>query len=162
MFASIAWILLLSPFDLIEASIDRTVFPKNADDWDRIGLFKLKDGDKDRLVLLYCYDSDSVTHKMMTKKDSATCTYPNSFAVHAVYQNDSGKWVHQEVFGFARVRFTKVAKIGPDNLVLECRPNFMIQIKPGDDLKKALKREAEINRPFTESVSFKGGRLIAK
>ena len=55
MFASIAWLLLLSPFDIVEASIDRSVFPKGHDNWDRIGLYVLKEGDKDRLVLLYYF-----------------------------------------------------------------------------------------------------------
>src|SRR5262245_20650420 len=103
MFTSFAWVLLLSPADVVEATVDRAVFPKGADNWDRIGLFKLKDGDKDRLVLLYYYDSDSVAEKMMTKGGVGAWTYPNIFHVHAVYQDASEKWVHKEIFGYARV-----------------------------------------------------------
>src|ERR1022692_2839823 len=51
-------VLLLSPAILVELSIDRSIFPKGADNWDRVGLFKLKDGKNERLVLLYCCDSD--------------------------------------------------------------------------------------------------------
>jgi hypothetical protein len=53
MIVPFTFVLLLSPALLVEVSIDRTVFPKNADNWDRVGLFKLKDGEKERLVLLY-------------------------------------------------------------------------------------------------------------
>jgi hypothetical protein len=162
MFASIACVLLLSPFDLIEASIDRAVFPERSDNWDRIGLFKLKDGEKDRLVLLYYYDSDSVSERIMKKEGIAARIYPNSFSVHAVYPDASGKWVHKEVFGYGRVRFTKVAKATPDHLVLECRPNFMIEIERGEDIGKALKRAKEINKPFEKRVSFVDGALTAK
>src|SRR5262245_1953121 len=162
MVATFAWVLLLFPFDLVEVTVNREVFPNGSDNWDRIGLFKLKDGTKDRLVLLYCYDSDSVAEKVMAKGGIAVWTYPNSFTLHAIHQNDAGKWVHQEVFGFARVRFTKVAKVAPDHLVLECRPNFMIRIEDGEDIGKALKRAEEINKPFTRRVSFVDGVLSAK
>lgn len=162
MFAYVGWILLLSPATLVELSVDRAVFPKGAANWDRIGLFTLKDGKSSRLVLLYCYDSDSVAWKMMAKNGFASSTYPNSFSVHAIHQNACGKWIHQRVFGFARVRFTKVAKATSDHVVLECRPNFMVRIEPGEAGEKALKRGEEINRPFTKSVSFVGGQLAAK
>jgi hypothetical protein len=162
MIAPFALILLFSPFDLVEASIDRAVFPKGADNWDRIGIFKLKDGENDRLVLLYYYDSDSVSEKMMKKKGFGIRTYPNFFDVHAVYQDKTGKWAHKEVFGYARVRFTKVAKAAPDYLILECRPNFMIRIEPGEDIGKASKRAEEINKPFAKRVSFVDGVLTAK
>jgi hypothetical protein len=162
MIAPFALILLLSPFDLVEASIDRAVFPKRADKWDRIGIFKLKDGENDRLVLLYYYDSDSVAEKMMKKEGFAVQTYPNFFDVHAAYQDKAGKWTHKEVFGYARVRFTKVAKVALDHLILECRPNFMIRIEPGEDISKGLKRAEEINKPFTKRMSFVDGVLTAK
>jgi hypothetical protein len=162
MFASIAWLLVLSPLDIVEASIDRSVFPKGYDNWDRVGLYVLKDGDKDRLVLLYCSDSDSVAEKMMAKKGFAMQSYPNFFNVHAVYQDRSGKWKHQAVFGYARVRFMKVEKVAPDHLILQCRPNFMIRIEAGEDIEKALKRGAEINKPFTQRVEFRDGKLTAK
>jgi hypothetical protein len=68
--------LLLSPSLMVEFSIDRKVFPEGVDDWDRIGLFKLKDGDEDRVVLLYCYDSDSVTEKRMAKHGIAPLYIP--------------------------------------------------------------------------------------
>lgn len=162
MIAPFALIFLLSPFDLAEASIDRAVFPKGASDWDRIGIFKLKDGENDRLVLLYYYDSDSVCEKMRQKEGFGIGGYPNFFDVHAVYQDKTGKWAHKEVFGYARVRFTKVAKAAPDYLILECRPNFMTAIKPGETVGEASKRAEEINRPFTQRVSFVDGVLTAK
>jgi hypothetical protein len=162
MIGSFAWILLLSPVDLVEATVDRAVFPKGADNWDRIGVFQLKDADKDRLVLLYCYDSDSVSEKTMKKDGFGFFVYPNSFDVHAVHQDKTGKWTHTRVFGYARVRFTKVAKAAPDHLMLECRPNFMIRIEPGEDIGAALKRGDEINKPFTERISFVDGVLTAK
>jgi hypothetical protein len=161
MITSLALIFLISPFDLVEASIDRAVFPKQSDKWDRVGIFKLKDGENDRLVLLYYYDSDSVAEKMMKKEGFALQTYPNFFDVHAVYQDKTGKWTHKEIFGYARVRFTKVAKTAPDHVILECRPNFMIRIEPGEDIGKALKRAEEINKPFTKRVSFVDGVLTA-
>src|SRR6516225_6119699 len=95
-----AGILLLLPALSVEISIDRSVFPKHADDWDRIGLFKLKDGDKERLVLLYYYDSDSVAEKIRAKRGYGGQRYPNSFAVHAVYQADQGKWRQRELFRY--------------------------------------------------------------
>jgi hypothetical protein len=162
MIAPFALILLLSPFDFVEASIDRTVFPKGADNWDRIGLFKLQDGENDRLVLLYYNDTDSVSKKMMKKGGSGIWIYPNFFGVHAVYQDKAGKWAHKEVFGYARVRFTRVAKGAPDHLMLECRLNVVIRIEPGEDTEKALKRADEINKPFTKRVSFVDGVLTAK
>jgi hypothetical protein len=162
MFALIAWALMPPTFDLVEASVDPAVFPKGAENWDRIGLFTLKDGEKDRLVLLYSYDSDSVSERAMKKDRFVLQVYPNVFAVHAVYRGASGRWVHKEVFGSARVRFSKVAKATPDHLVLECRPNFMIRIKPGQDIGKALKRGEDINKPFTVRVSFVDGGLTAK
>lgn len=154
-----ACFLLLSPALMIELSIDRTVIPKGADNWNRIGLFKLRDGGNDRLILLYYYDSDSVAEKIMAKKGSATFSYPNFFDVHAIYQAAPGKWAHKEVFGFARVRFNKVAKVAPDHLVRECRPNFMIRL---EDLDNQLKRGEEINKPFTMRVLFIDGVLTAK
>jgi hypothetical protein len=99
---------------------------------------------------------------MLEKEGIATRFYPNLFSVHAVHQNGSVKWVHKEVFGYARVRFTKVAKVTPDNLVLQFRPNFMIRIVSGEDLEKALKRATEINRPFAKSVQFVNGELTSK
>jgi hypothetical protein len=161
MFASIAWLLVLSPFDIVEASIDRSVFPKGYDNWDRIGLYALKDGDKDRLVLMNYYDSDSVAEKMIAKKGFASQSYPNFFNVHAVYQDRSGKWKHQEIFGYARVRFMKVEKVAPDHLRLKCRPNFMIRFEAGEDIEKTLKRGAEINKPFTRRVEFRDGKLTS-
>ena len=157
-----ACILLLSPALIVEFSVDRRVFPNDADDWDRIGLFSLKDGGKDRLVLLYYYDSDSVAEKMMAKKKLAMKSYPNFFDVHAVYQDAGGKWVHKEVFGYARVRFKKVAKITPDALDLECRGNFMIRVEAGEDLAKAVKRAGNINKPFTKRLSFVDGVLTVR
>lgn len=162
MLIPVTWVFLLSPALLVELSIDRGVFPKGADNWDRIGLFQLKDGDKDRLVLLYYYDSDSVAEKMMAKKGFAKQTYPNFFDVHAIYQAAPGKWVHREVFGYARVRFTKVAEASHDHLILECRPNFEIRIEAGEGIDKALKRAEEINKLFTKRVSFVDGSLTAK
>ena len=162
MFASIAWLLLFSPFDIVEASIDCSVFPKGHDSWDHIGLYVLKDGDKDRLVLLYYYDSDSVAEKARAKKGFAMRSYPNFFNVQAVFQDRSGKWKHQEVFGYARVRFLKVEKVAPDHLIVQCRPNFMIEIEAGEDIEKALKRGAEINKPFTRRIEFSEGKLTAK
>jgi len=162
MFASSAWFLLLSPADVVESTVARSAFPKGFDSWDRIGLFKLKDGDKERLVLLYYYDSDSVGDKEMKKTGFGTYTYPNSFRIYAVYQGPPSKWIHQKVFGYARVRFTKVAKAAPDRIVLECRPNFMVFFDPGETEEKASMRAKEINKPFTRELSFVGGVLTAK
>jgi len=154
--------LLLSPSLMVEFSIDRKVFPEGVDDWDRIGLFKLKDGDEDRVVLLYCYDSDSVTEKRMAKHGIARFTYPNSFELHAIYQTAPGKWIHKEVCGYSRVRFSKVKKVAPDHLILECRPNFIVDLTAEKDRDKALKRAKEINKPFSKRVSFVDGVLTAK
>ncbi len=162
MLMSLTCALLISPALLVELSIDRHVFPKGADTWERIGLFTLKDGGKDRLVLLYFYDSDTVAEKRMAKEGSAPALYPNIFSVHAICQGEPGKWAHREVFGYARVRFRKVAKLMPDHLVLECRPNFMVRIEAGEDIEKALKRAEEINKPFRKQVSFVDGVLTAK
>jgi hypothetical protein len=152
-------VLLLSPFDLVEASIDRAVFPKAAGDWDRIGLFKLKDGVNDRLVLLYYYDSDSVCEKMLKKEGFGFGTSPNVFDIHAVYEDQTGKWAHKKVFGCTRIHFTKVAKVAPDHLILEYRSNFMNPIKPDEDIAKASKRAEEINKPFTKRISLVDGVL---
>ena len=164
MIAPFAFVILFSPFDLIEASIDRTVLPKELRSvLDPIGVYTLKDGKNDRLVLLYIHDSDWVTAKANMKKGTVLPSiWPNGIQVHAVYQDKTGKWTHKQVFGYARVRFTKVAKEAPDHLILECRPNFMIGIEPGEDIGKALKRAEEINRPFTKRVSFVDGVLTAK
>jgi hypothetical protein len=157
------YVLLHSPAVLVELSIDQSVFPERANNWDRIGLFKLKDGKEDRLVLMYYYDSDSVCQKMRKRHGFGVSTYPNCFDVHAVYQDGRGKWVHQEVIGYARVGFTRVVKAMPDRLILECRPKFRISVEPGKDgVRYALKRAEEINKPFNRSVSFENGKLVAK
>jgi hypothetical protein len=154
--------LLISPALVVELSIDRHVFPKGAEVWERIGLFTLKDGDKDRLVLLYFYDSDTVAEKALAREEPAPATYPNSFGVHAIYQAAPGRWVHREVFGYARVRFRKVVKVTPGCVTLECRPNFMVSIEAGEDGEKALRRAEEINKPFEKQVLFVDGVLTAR
>ena len=163
MLIPITCVLIFSPAFWVELTIDRSVFPKDVDNLDRVGLFKLKDGHNDRLVLLYYYDSDSVAEKSMAKNGFTMKSYPNFFSVHAIHQVESGKWVNKEVFGFARVRFTKVAKVTPEYLILECRPNFIIRLDLLKDTGQgSLKRAAEINRPFTMQVSFVSGVLTAK
>jgi hypothetical protein len=162
MFTSFAWLLFLSLFDIVEASIDPSVYPNERDTWNRIGLFVLKDGDKDRIVLLYCYDSDSAAEKRTAKNRFGMRFYPNIFDVHAIYQDRSGTWKHQEVFGYARVRFMKVEKVAPDHLILQCRPNFLVRLESGEDIDKAVKRGAEINQPFTRRIEFFEGKLTAK
>jgi hypothetical protein len=150
MLLPVTWFLLLSPDVLVEGavklSIDRNVFPKGADNWDRIGLFKLKDGGEDRLVLLYYYDSDSVASKKEREGRYRGRFYPNSFGVHAVYQTAPGKWAYKEVFGYTRVGFIRVAKAAPDYLLLECRSKFIGR---------------GVNKSFTERVSFLDGMLTA-
>ena len=144
MLAPFSWMLLISPALLVEHSIDRTLFPKGAEKWDRIGLFRLKDGDQYRSVLLYYYDSDSVAAKARAKGGVAIQTYPNFFDVHAIYQVAPGKWVHQEVFGFARGGFSKVANVAPDFLVLECRPKVMVHLEAGEDVGRVAGEERAI------------------
>jgi hypothetical protein len=136
--------------------------PKGAEHWDRIGDFKLRDGGKERLVKLYYRDTDSISERAMKEKGFATYVYPNSFALHAVYQDDAGKWVHREVYGAARVRFLRVQKTTPEAVVLQLRRNFLVMVRPGDDSEKVLGRGAEINKPFTLALSFQGGVLTAK
>jgi hypothetical protein len=162
MLTPIACILLISPALLIELTVPRAVFPKGADEWDRIGLFELKDGDTSRLVLLYFRDTDSIAEKAMARTGALMKSYPNFFDVHAIYQAASGKWVHQEVFRNGRVRFSKVAEVTADHVVLECRANFLIFLEPGQDVAKAMKRAEEINKPFTRRVAFSNGVLTAK
>lgn len=157
----IATIALFSPALLVELSIKR-VFPEGANNWDRIGLFKLQDGERERLVLLFCHDSDSVAGKALASCEVTSLPYPNRFLVHAIYQGSWGRWIHKEVFGYARVRFTQVEKTAPDHVILQCRPNFMIRFEAGDDINKALKRAEEINKPFQKRVLFVDGVLTAK
>jgi hypothetical protein len=159
MFAPVAWALLLSPVDLVELSIERTVFPKCADQWDRIGLFKLKDGGRERLLLLYQDDSDLWAWKMMRKHGMGVMPYPNSFSLHAVYQDDRGKWAHKELYAVARVGFVGVKKTGPGSLVLEFKPKFILRVepKPGEDLADAIKRAQQINKPFTKTLALVEG-----
>lgn len=162
MFPFFTWVLLLDPFTVVELSIERSVFPKEAENWDRIGFFKLKDGENQRLVLLYCYDTDSIAEKQIGRGKMGSFFYPNVFLIHALYKNAAGKWIHKEVISFGRVRFMKVTKATLDEVVLELCPNFRILIKPGEDLAKVVKRAAEINKPFTKSLSFVNGILTAK
>ncbi len=162
MLSPLAWTLLLSPMRLVELTVDRTVLPNRACDWDRIGLFKLRDGKQDRLVLLYCYDTDSVSEREFAKHGSARLLYPNSFAVHAVYKDASGKWVHQRVLGYGRVRFVRVEKAEPEQLVLKCRPNFQVQVRPDEDVAEAMKRADRLNKPFTKRIAFAGGVLTGE
>jgi hypothetical protein len=161
MFLLFLYLLLHSLALIVEPTVDRAAFPAGADYWDRVGLFKLKDGTADRLVLLYAQDSDSVCDKMMARQGYGMGMYPNSFGLHAVYQDGAGKWVHKEVVGYARVGFTRVAKATPDRLTLELTPKFRVHVDWGQDASDAIKRVAEINKPFTRSVSFAYGVLTA-
>jgi hypothetical protein len=38
----------------------------------------------------------------------------------------------------------------------------MIRIEAGEDIDKALKRGAEINKPFTRRIEFSEGKLTAR
>jgi hypothetical protein len=152
MFLLITYILLHWPAWLVELSIDPSVFRKNADSWNQIGIFKLKDGKHDRLVLLYLFDSDT----------NGGWFYPNSFAIHAIYQSGADKWVHRTILEGARVRFNRMRKITPENLVMECRYNYWVRVKPGDDIRAAIKSAEEINKPFDKTISFVDGVLTAK
>jgi hypothetical protein len=152
--------LLFSPAQLVEMTVARDAIPKDAANWDRIGLFALMDGDERRLVLLYYYDSDSVAFKEYKAKGIGTNSYPNWFSVHAVYQHASTKWTHQEVFECARVRFVRIAHATAEQLILECRPNFkLISPLPGEDADQAWNR---VNKPFTQRISFVHGKLKAE
>ncbi len=151
--------LALSPFTLLEATIDPNVFPKEAPYWERIGLFQLKDGDKDRFVLLYAADSDFVSEKMW---GSPTRRTPNLLELHALYPMEDGRWVHAKPLSGTRSRFGKVVSATNTNIVVEIRGNFPVRLDLRGDLKKQLERAREINRPFIASIHFKDGRLTAK
>jgi hypothetical protein len=149
MVISMIALLLPSPPLLVELSIDRNVYPKHARTWDRIGLFRLKDGDNHRLVLLYYYDSDSELGFTMV---------PNDFAIDAIYQDASGKWAHKRLLSAARLCFTRIAKIAPDHVVLECGPSFAILGSSEKPLRTSNERE---NR-YKKRVSFIGGVLTLR
>ena len=158
----LAWVLVFSPAFLVQHTLDPSLLPEAVDRYDLIGLFTLQDGDANRLVLLYCEDTDSVGERQMARTGFGDCSYPNFFDVYALYQDASGQWVNKAVFGYARVRFQRVVEVAPDHLVLECRPNFMISFDPKENLDKALKRAQEINKPFAERLAFVDGVLTAK
>jgi hypothetical protein len=124
MIVPFAFVILVSPFDLIEASIDRTVLPREVRSvLDPIGVYTLKDGKNDRLVLLYIHDSDWVTAKANMKKGTALPTiWPNGIQVHAVYQDKTGKWTRRELLTFSQFHFTRIVKVAPDHILLEFRP----------------------------------------
>jgi hypothetical protein len=147
MFEPFAVLLLLTPANVAEASVERSVFPKGADSWDRIGLYTLKDGDKERLVLLYYHDSDTVADKEFKKNGHAIFVYPNSFVIHAVYKDKTGKWKHEEVTHSGRINFTKVVEAASDHVTLECRHHF-----PWD---------TKLATPMYVRISFAYGVLIA-
>ena len=124
MIAPVAFLILFSRFDLIETSVDRTVLPRDLRSvLDPIGVYTLKDGKDDRLVLLYIHDSDLVTAKANMKKGTALPTYwPNGIVVHAVYQDKTGKWTRRELLFFSQFHFTRVVKVAPDHILLEFQP----------------------------------------
>ncbi len=66
---------------------------------------------------------------------------------------------HQEVFGYARVGFTRIKKVMPESLVLECRPKFRIDVQREGGIEEAIKRAEEVNKPFNKSISFVDGKL---
>jgi hypothetical protein len=148
MIAPFAFVILFTPFDLIEASIDRTVLTKDVRSvLDPIGVYALKDGKNDRLVLLYIHDSDWVTAKANMKKGTALPSiWPNAIQVHAVYQDETGKWTRRELLSFGKFHFTRVAKAAPDHILLEFCP---ANIHP-------------LNQPIEKRIVFVDGGLIAK
>ena len=162
MLMPVAWTLLYSPVLLAGLAFDRSLWPEATDAWEPIGLFKLRDDDADRLVLLYYRDSDSVAERKIARNGFAMQMYPNSFDVHAIYQDASGNWVHKQIFGYARVRFKQVARVAPDYLDLECRGNFRIYLDGTAGADALLKRAAEINKPFSKRIAFISGVLTAK
>jgi hypothetical protein len=136
--------------------------PKVDEHWDPIGDFKLQDQGKERLVKLYYRDTDSVAWKQMKKEGVGAFRYPNSFDLHALYQDGSAKWHPKPLYGVARVRFVKVQKATPEAVVLQLCGNLMVYRLPGEDLDKALERTEKANRPFTLTVRFSGGLLVAR
>jgi hypothetical protein len=156
MFCPAVFLLYFTPDYLVESSIDRRELPKRFARWDRIGLFQLRVGNVDRPVLLYVEDTDSIAMKEMKKGEGGVFTYPNFFDVHALCKNAKGKWVHQTVFGYARVQFVNVEEVARDHVVFKCRPNFMI------DLSRDRRRPEDVNKPFLKRIAFEGGVLTAK
>lgn len=157
----VALMVLLSPTLVAERSVGSAVFPDGAENWDRVGLFELRDGNTTRRVLLYCHDSDSVMEKEIAKKGSAMGFYPNSFALHALYETAPGKWVHVKPYSRGRVRLNKAIAVD-GGVDVEFRGNFQLTIKLGEDNKEALEQVVKANKPFTERMVFKNGALVVE
>jgi hypothetical protein len=154
--------LILSPALLVEATIDPSIFPERAKQWDRIGLYSIKKEKNDILLLLYFHDTSSVAFKAMKENKPGVYIYPNSLSMHGVFRNESNKWIHQELFFQTRTSFGKVLKTDSSNVVVECRPYLIIRKFNGETFEDLEKRRLEVSRPFAVSISFVDGRLRAR
>lgn len=117
---------------------------------DCIGTYQLLLDGKRRGVKLYVYDSD-----WMARRRFCGWIYPNLFGIQAVYQDVTGKWAFKELDSRARVSFVRVLKHDNQAIILELRPNFMIDL--GSLTPEDIERAAKINTPFTKRLCFVDG-----
>jgi hypothetical protein len=125
----------------------RAHLPKEAEEWEFIGAFRVKDGGKERMILLYQYDTDLVAKW-------GSYTIPNSFALHAVYHDEDGKWLHRDVYHVACAGFQRIVETRPEGVTIELAGRSPVTFRPGEDVKKLLD---EANKPFQMRLTFENG-----
>jgi hypothetical protein len=138
--------------------VPANVFPgSGAADWDYIGTFTLQDGSTSYRIRLYYEDSDNVADKQMKRTGFGPgMSYPNHFALHAVYRVGSGPWQYRNVLGGGRMTFTKVVEAKRDRVHLLLQPKFMILIQSDKDWARADQMK-DINKPYPWDLFIKDG-----
>jgi hypothetical protein len=130
-------------------------FPKESEYWDEIGTYRLKGDRRVVTIKLYYRDSDSVADKVDKQGRFSFRTYPNFFAIHAIYQEGTGPWKHAKLYSVARVGFGKVGNPNPESVKLLLRSKAIIFARPGQPIDKDLvKRLAE---PIGVTLTVKNG-----
>jgi hypothetical protein len=133
--------------------------PKEAEDWDYIGTYRLQSGGQEWVTKLYVRDTDSICEKQMAREGWGNTMYPNSFTIHSFFQTGSEEWKHQEIYGAARVRLVRVGEITPKKVELILRPNFMIWLGQDGEVPP---QQKNINAPFSKYLSFERGLPVVK
>jgi hypothetical protein len=144
-----------TPTDPGKSNNEIIPLPKEAEDWDEIGTYQLKEKGISVRVKLYYFDSDSWTEKLRKKEGVAMGMYPNHFSLHAVYRVGSDPWKHKELFAAARVGFLKVIGCNTKAVRLQIRSKYRLMMNPDGSLPLDEKTIERIYQPVTKTITVK-------
>ncbi|MEM9412930.1 MAG: hypothetical protein AAGA30_17595 [Planctomycetota bacterium] len=122
-----------------------------SEQWIRIGSYSFESSHELIEFDLFYFDSDQLPYT----NNVGVTSYPNSFELYCVWRRGAGQWTHSALGCPGRTSFEQVLAVKKDEITLQLRPNFRVEISLDDkDWAEKMNELNELNKPYPCKLHF--------